>query len=144
SLGTCSGGFRLLIHYCLGELGERLVGSLLLVQCLLQQGGCLVEAELFGPRTQRAVPRDLIVLDRLRGGQQAGIERRLALVLVHDLRAFVSNADDRCRTCPAASCRSSRRPVPGARPDPPSRRDASRKRLSAHHSERPSPSWEGC
>ena len=34
------------------------------------------------------------MLDRLRGGEEAGIKGRRALVLLHDLRTFVGDADD--------------------------------------------------
>src|SRR5690606_30839814 len=66
---------------------------------LLLQGGVekprgVIEAELGGPALQRAVAGDLVMLDRLRGGDQAGVEGRRVLELVHDLLAFGDDALD--------------------------------------------------
>ena len=52
------------------------------------------EPELICPGLQCAVARYLVMLDRLRARQQAGVEGRRALVFLHDLLAFVDDADD--------------------------------------------------
>ena len=58
-------GFGLQIHNALGELRQRLVGFLFLVERLLEQLGGLPQAELLRLRHECAEPADLIVLDRL-------------------------------------------------------------------------------
>src|SRR5579884_453343 len=56
------------------QLGQLLVGLLLLVQRFLQETDRLVEAQLLGPGAGGAVARDLVVLDLLRSGDQAGVQ----------------------------------------------------------------------
>jgi hypothetical protein len=52
-------------------------------------------AKLGRPRDQRAVARDLVVLDRLRGGDQADIHHVDALDLAHQLVALLEDTVDR-------------------------------------------------
>src|SRR6478609_237699 len=87
--------FRLEVDHGGGELGQRVIGRLFLVQRRLQQPCGVLHAELLGPGAQGAVAGDLVVLDRLRGCEQAGVERRRVLELLHDLGAFVGDAVDR-------------------------------------------------
>src|SRR4051812_46431338 len=68
-----SGG--LLVHLLLGELGEKIISFLLLLQGLVQQLHGVVEAKLPGPGLQGAVAGDLVVLDRLRGRKKACVQR---------------------------------------------------------------------
>src|SRR5512145_834755 len=61
-------------HDALGDLGEVLVGLLLLLESLLEQLGGFLLAEHLGHGAGRAVGRDLVVLDLLGGGDEAGVE----------------------------------------------------------------------
>src|SRR5689334_1779678 len=79
-LARSSGCLRRDIDRGFGELGERDVRFLLFVQRLVEQGDGLGQAEFLRPGPERAVARNLIVLDGLRRGQQACIERGRALV----------------------------------------------------------------
>jgi hypothetical protein len=47
------------------KLRKQVIGQLLFLQGLIQEIGCVTQAELTGPGHQRAVPRQFIVLDRL-------------------------------------------------------------------------------
>src|SRR6201995_2624148 len=76
------------------EFGQRVVGLLLLGQCLIQKLDGVLHAELAGPALQSAVAGYLVVLYGLGGSQQASVKRRLTLVLVHDLGAFIEDALD--------------------------------------------------
>jgi hypothetical protein len=60
------------VDLALGEGGQLLVGRLLLVERLLQDGGAIVAAELLRPRDQAAIAGDLIVF----GGQWSGFDIR--------------------------------------------------------------------
>src|SRR5436190_24124761 len=93
--GSGSLGLRLLVDHRLGELGERLIGRLFLVERLLKELHGLVETEFLGPGAQRAVAGDLVVLDRLCRRDKTGIERGRTLVLLDDLLALVEDAFDR-------------------------------------------------
>ncbi len=78
----------------LGQLDERLVGGLFLVEQLLDQTGGLLAAEQQGPLTQAAVGGDLLMLDLLRAGDEGGIERGGdAAVRCADLHAVRYPAD---------------------------------------------------
>src|SRR3954465_239036 len=87
--------FRLEVDHGGGELGQGVIGRLFLVQRRLQQLCRVLHAELLGPGAQRAVAGDFVMLDRLRGCEQAGVERRSVLELLHDLGAFIGDAVDR-------------------------------------------------
>jgi hypothetical protein len=78
----------------IGQFGQGVVGLLLFGKRLIQEFDRVLQVELGSPRLERAVTRNLIVLDGLRGGEQAGIKRGLALVFVHDLLALVEDAFD--------------------------------------------------
>src|ERR1700722_1211207 len=64
----------------IGQFGQRVVGLLLFGERLVQELDRVLQVELCSPRLERAVTRNLIVLHGLRSGEQAGIERGLALV----------------------------------------------------------------
>jgi hypothetical protein len=61
----------------------------------LEQFGGVIETEFFRPDLQRPVARNLVVLHRLSRRKQPGIERGGTFVFLHDLRAFIGNANDR-------------------------------------------------
>ena len=67
---------------------------LLLVERLLQQFDSVIEAKFLGPCAQSAVARNLVVLDRLRGGQHTGVESRRALEFLDDLLTLFEDALD--------------------------------------------------
>src|SRR5262245_9958824 len=73
------------IDLALRQDGELLVGRLFLVEVLLQQGGAVAAAELLGPGDQAAIAGDLVVLHRLRGGDERRIEHRLVVDLAGDV-----------------------------------------------------------
>src|SRR3954471_4592538 len=78
----------------LAQLGQQRVGRLLLGQGRVEQPLDLVQPDQLRPAAQRAVARDLLVLDRLRRRDQAGVERRAAGELLHHLLAFLQDALD--------------------------------------------------
>src|SRR5271165_370406 len=86
---------RLLIDLAVRELVEKLVGLLLLGQRLLEQFGDIVLAARHGPGDRGPVARHLVVLDRLRVGEQGGIEQRTLLEFLQDLLALFDDAVDR-------------------------------------------------
>src|SRR5207249_351886 len=53
-----------------GDISQTLVGPRFLFQRLLQQLGDLAMAQLLGERARRAVARDLVMLDALRGSDE--------------------------------------------------------------------------
>jgi hypothetical protein len=73
------------VYSGLGDSGQLLVGRLLLVQVLLQDACAVVAPQLPGPRCQRAVPGDLLMLHRLRGGEGSRIEHLGIVRVSHDL-----------------------------------------------------------
>src|SRR5215471_10707435 len=80
------GGFR--------QLGQRFVGLLFLLQSLVEQARGLLQAEVPGPGLQRPVAGNLIVLDRLRRSDEAGIEGTGTPEFLHDLLAFLDDSVD--------------------------------------------------
>src|SRR4029079_10248275 len=82
------------VHAPLRHRGERLVGGLLLPKIARQDGGILAVTELPGPRDERPVARDLVMLDRLRGRNDADVEHGLVLDLAHEVAAFLDDAVD--------------------------------------------------
>src|SRR5436189_5854646 len=78
-------GRRSLVHPCDSDLGQRLVGSTLLVERLLQQRGSFIPSQLLCERTRRAVRRDLVMLDALGGADQRGVLRGTVAVSLDDL-----------------------------------------------------------
>src|SRR5262249_36786251 len=82
------------VHLTLGHGGQLLVGRFFRAEVLLKQGRAFVAAHLFRPRDQRAVARDLIVLDGLRRSDERGIEDRLVLALAGALFSLVDDAVD--------------------------------------------------
>src|SRR4051812_2663343 len=82
------------IDRLLGEFRQQLVGVLFLDERLLEERRRVVHPELLRPSEERAVARDLVVLDGLRRGDQAGVERLSAFELLGDLVAFRDDALD--------------------------------------------------
>jgi hypothetical protein len=76
------------------NLRQRRIGLVFFVERLIEQPNRVVQAEFLRLGLQRTVSRDLIMLDRLHRRQQAGIERRRALVFLHDLGALIGDADN--------------------------------------------------
>src|SRR6478609_8025613 len=70
-----SGGFGVLVNGALGDLGKGFVSRLLFLQCLLQKRHGVFKAKLFRPSDERPVAGDFVMLYRLRGGQEARIQR---------------------------------------------------------------------
>ncbi len=64
------------------------------LECRIKQGHRIFQTELLGPGFQRAVAGDLVVLDRLGGGDEAGVERLGALEVLDDGLAFLDDAED--------------------------------------------------
>src|SRR5215211_8531413 len=85
---------RILVDRGLGELGQPLVGSLFLIQVLLQERNGVGQLQPVRPSNEGAVASDLIVFHRLGGGQQASIKGGHALELVYDLLAFLNDPFD--------------------------------------------------
>ena len=88
-----SGG--LVIDLALGDLGQEFVGLLLFGQGLVEQLAWPAVSRACSPRSSACRSAKSRSARPLGSGQQAGIERRRARVLVHDLLAFVENALDR-------------------------------------------------
>ena len=65
-----------LIDLALRELRERFVGLLFLTERRLQKLHRLVQAELFGPGFECPIAGDLVMLDRLRRGEETCVQRR--------------------------------------------------------------------
>src|SRR5690606_27206325 len=74
------------------QIVELCVGRFLFLEGRLQERHSLVESELLGPGDHRAIARDLVMFDRLRAGEQAGIDRLAVLALLHDLPALFNQA----------------------------------------------------
>ena len=73
--------FRHVIHHRGGEFRQRFVGLLFLGKRLVKQSDRVAQAELLRPGAQGAIAGDLVVLDRLGGGEQPGIMCRRVLAL---------------------------------------------------------------
>src|ERR1700751_4368301 len=86
---------RAQVDLALGDVGELLVGRLLFLEVLIQQVGDVVAAEPLRPRDQRAVAGDLIMLDRLRGGDDRGVEHLVVGNLAGHVLGFLDDAVDR-------------------------------------------------
>jgi hypothetical protein len=92
---------RVLVYLALGELRERLIGLPFLGESPLQQLRGLTQTKLRGPRLQRPVARDLVVLDRLGRREQTGIKSWHSLVFLHSLFPILSDTEDgRARLAP--------------------------------------------
>src|ERR1700756_5148050 len=76
------------------DLAQGLVRFLFLSERLIEQLDGIFHAEVLSPGLQGAVARNFIMLDGLRGCEQAGIERGRTLVFLHDLLTFVDDALD--------------------------------------------------
>jgi hypothetical protein len=82
------------VHPPLGDRGELAVGGLLLFETTPQDRRVLIMSQLFRPGDQRPVAGDLVVLHRLRGGDDADVHDVLALDLAHQVVAFLDDAVD--------------------------------------------------
>src|SRR5262249_28208648 len=80
------------VHFALGHSGQLLVGRLFLLKVLLKQSRAIVAAQLFRPRDQGAVARDLVVLNGLRRSNERGIQNRLVPDLAGNLFCLVDDA----------------------------------------------------
>ena len=69
-----SSRLRVLIDLAQRELGKRFVGLVFLTERHLEKLHRLVQAKFSGPRFECAVAGDLVMLDRLRGGQDACVQ----------------------------------------------------------------------
>src|SRR3954471_547646 len=76
----------------LGQVGEQLVGVLLLNERLLDQTLGFREPQLLGPGEQGAVAGDLVMLHRLSRCNQTRIRSLAALELLEDLLTFLNDA----------------------------------------------------
>ena len=77
-----------------GEVSEQLIRINLLAFGRLQQTGDVFESELVRPCFQRAVSRDLVMFDRLRGRCQTGVAGAGFAKLRCDFVAFTNDAFD--------------------------------------------------
>ena len=75
------GGDGLLVGGRIGEGRQGFVGLGFFLKRRVEQLGGVGHPEHFGPALEGAVAGDLVVLDRLGGRDQTGVERRRALVL---------------------------------------------------------------
>ena len=91
----CRSLLGLLIDHGFRDPGERGVRGLLLLSRVSSSRptACSSPSSLAQP-LQRAVARDFVVLDGLRSRQQSGVEGGGILVVLHDLLAFLDDADD--------------------------------------------------
>lgn len=91
----------LVLTFCLnvdflGKLGELPVGLLFLVQRLLEQRRGFAFAQQFGPGSDAAIRRDLIVLDTLSSRDESRVHHFALEILVHDFFAFLYEALHAC------------------------------------------------
>src|SRR5262249_38111209 len=78
-----------------GHCRELLVRRLLFIEVSVEQTDDVVMAEALGPSDQGAVPRDLVMFDRLRCPDDGGIEHILVRHLARDLIRLADEAVDR-------------------------------------------------
>lgn len=76
------------------NLGKLAVGRLLFLDVVGQDIGTVGTAKLLGPGDQGAVTGYLVVLDRLRGCDQGGVENVLVVDVAADFIGFLENAVD--------------------------------------------------
>src|SRR5581483_5039426 len=86
---------RLGVDRLFREGRQFLVGLFLLRERRFQEGCERTMPEPLAPGDERAIARDLVVLDRLRRGNERGIEHRLVVDLARHLLRFLENAVDR-------------------------------------------------
>lgn len=87
-------GLVFAVDLSLCKLRQGLIGLVFLDERLIEQRSSVVRAELHGPGLQGAVPRKLVVLDGLSGGEKACIKRGRALGFAEDLLTFFESAID--------------------------------------------------
>src|SRR3954447_25584150 len=85
------------LRICAGfrQLRQKLIGFLLFSERLVEELDRVTHVEVSRPSAQRAVARDFIVLDRLAGGDQTGIEGVTVPKVLHDLLSLLDDAFDR-------------------------------------------------
>jgi hypothetical protein len=76
------------------QLSQGVVCFLFFLQGFIEQPHGLLQTKLLHPCLQRSIPGDLIMLDRLRRREQAGVKDGRALELLHNLLAFVDHPVD--------------------------------------------------
>ena len=81
-----SGGFS--VYVALRHRGELAVRQLFLIEVLLQDGRAVIAAKHFRPCDQRAVTRDLIMFDALRGGNQGSVKHVLVVDFARNFTRF--------------------------------------------------------
>jgi hypothetical protein len=84
----------LLVDCGFRQLSQGLVRFLLFLQGFIEKTHGLLQTKLLCPCFQRSIPGDLIVLHRLRRGEQAGVKGGRILKLLHDLLAFIDDPVD--------------------------------------------------
>ena len=72
-----------------------MVGCLFFLEILLEKRRAVGPTQLLGPGDERAIARHLIVLDRLCGRHESGVEHAGVVNLASDLVGFLENAVDR-------------------------------------------------
>ena len=82
------------IDCSIGDAGQILICLGFFLECLIQKRCGVVQAENQGPAFERAVTGDFIMLHRLRGSEQTGVEGGAALVFFDDLVALGQYAFD--------------------------------------------------
>src|SRR5215204_6417234 len=83
---------RLAVHPRLGELGQLLVGALFFLEDAVEDAGAVRTAELLRPGRERAVASDLVMLDRLGGGEQRRVEDLRIVGVADDLLGLLDEA----------------------------------------------------
>src|ERR1700682_4992133 len=82
------------VYPVLRDRRKLLVRRLLLIEVLFEQGRAIVASQLPRPGDQAAVARDLVVLDRLRRGDQSRVQHALVVDLAGNLIGLLEDAVD--------------------------------------------------
>src|SRR5580658_8846923 len=77
------------------DRGQFVVGRFFLSKVLLQHLRAVVATENLGPRDQRSIAGHLVVLDRLRGGDESRVQNVLVVNFAGDFFSFLDDAVDR-------------------------------------------------
>src|SRR6516225_10235238 len=83
-----------LVDTGLRQLRQSLVCPLLFVEVLIEQSDGIAQAKLVRPGLQRPVPADLIMLDGLSGGDEAGVKSSGIFEYLHEFLALVDKSVD--------------------------------------------------
>src|SRR6476469_5621346 len=87
-------GLRVLIDRGFSYFGQSFICDFFLIESLLKEARSLFETKLFSPSAHGAIAGNFVVLDGLGGSEQPGIKGGRSLVLLHDFRTFVGDAND--------------------------------------------------